>query len=388
MNKNYNILICPLEWGLGHATRMIHLARRLKEMNNDIFIASGEEHLSFFRNESAGFTYINFPGFKPGYSRFLPQYLALLLKTPQLLYYIILEHFRLKKIIRKYSIDIVISDNRFGLWNRNVKTVYVTHMPLIPFPKGLRFLEFFGILIHRAVIKKYSLCFIPDLPGQLNISGRLSHGLNLPDNARYIGILSRFLISGSYPHQEPKGRPHCTVILSGPEPQRGILKQKLIVVLKEYDLPVIVLEGRPGKKREILRSGNVSFINHLPASEMKKMITGSRSIITRSGYTTIMELISLNCSALLIPTPGQTEQEYLAEYLSGKGWFSVISQGEIKKGIFLPPNKALWSNEIINQSSILLTEALMELLEKPHKTLKSKISRQESEPDLPGAVSI
>jgi len=367
LNKNYNILICPLEWGLGHAARMIPLARRLQELNYNIIIGSGEEHLSLFLNEMPGLTYINFTGFKPGYSRYLPQYLALLLKTPLLLFHIILEHIRLKRIIREHAIDIVISDNRFGLWNRKVTTVYVTHMPLIPLPKPLRFLEFFGILLHRAIIKKYSSCFIPDLPGELNVSGRLSHGIRLPDNVRYIGILSRFITPEPSQHENPTKFQHNTVILSGPEPQREILKQKLAGLLKEQDTPTVILEGRPDKIREIVMSANIFYYNHLPASEMKEMIIGSESIITRSGYTTIMELISLNCSALLIPTPGQTEQEYLAEYLSKKGWFSTISQSEIEAGISLPSNIAIWSVEIIEQSSLLLTEALKELLEKHHK---------------------
>jgi hypothetical protein len=346
---------------------MTAMARKLREMNNIVFIGSGEEHLSFFRNELPGFSYIHFPGFKPGYSRFFPQYLILLLKTPLLLYHIILEHFRLKRIIREYAIDIVISDNRFGLWNRKVTTAYVTHMPLIPLPKPLRFLEFVGILLHRAVIRKYSLCFIPDLPGELNVSGRLSHGIKLPENVRYIGILSRFVTSEPSPDENPIKFQHNTVILSGPEPQREILKKKLIGILKEQDLQTVILEGRPDKTRKVVKSGNILDYNHLPGSEMKDMITGSKSIVTRSGYSTIMELISLNCSALLIPTPGQTEQEYLAEYLSEKGWFSTISQNEIKAGISLPSNKALMYGELIEQSSILLADALKELLEKHHK---------------------
>jgi hypothetical protein len=367
LNKQYNILICPLEWGLGHAARMIPLAEKLREMNHNIYIGSGEEHLSLFRNELSGLSYLKFTGFKPGYSRFLPQYLGLLMKTPLLLYHIVLEHFRLKRIIQEYAIDIVISDNRFGLWNRKVTTVYITHMPLIPFPKPLRFMEIVGILLHKEIIKKFSLCFIPDLPGELNVTGRLSHGIILPDNVRYIGILSRFIKCG----QSPKGNPvkfqHNTVILSGPEPQREILRQKLTGLLKEQELPTIILGGRPDKMKEIVRSGNIFYYTHLAASEMKEMITGSESIISRSGYTLIMELISLNCNALLIPTPGQTEQEYLAEYLSEKGWFFTISQDEIKAGISLPLNKARWTAEIISQSNMLLTEALKELLEKHHK---------------------
>jgi UDP:flavonoid glycosyltransferase YjiC (YdhE family) len=366
LKRSYNILICPLEWGLGHAARMIPLARKLREMNYNIFIGSGEEHKALFNDELSGLSYIDFTGFKPGYSRYLPQYLTLLFKTPLLLFHIIREHFLLEKIIREYAIDIVISDNRFGLWNPKVKTVYVTHMPLIPFPKPFVFLEFIGVLLHRLIIKQYSLCFIPDLPGELNVSGRLSHGIKLPDNVRYIGILSRFMTGETaFPGNRVTYK-HNTVILSGPEPQRGILKKKLADLLKGSGFPSIVFEGKPDKIREVVKSGNLVFYNHLPASEMKDVITGSECIVTRSGYTTIMELISLNCSALLIPTPGQTEQEYLAKYLSGKGWFHTISQAEIKSEISLPVTKAGWTEEITNQSNLLLNEALLELLEEPH----------------------
>ena len=219
------------------------------------------------------FHYINFSGFKPGYSSFLPQYISLLLKTPILLYHIIMEHFRLKKIIKENNIDIVISDNRFGLWNRNITSVYVTHMPRIPFPKPLRFLEFFGILLHRSIIKKYSLCFIPDLPGDLNLSGRLSHDIKLPDNVRYIGILSRFSKTELLQQENNQKFRHNTVILSGPEPQREMLKQKLVNLFKDHEPTTVILEGRPDSKKESVRSGNILFCNHLPAAEMKEMIS-------------------------------------------------------------------------------------------------------------------
>lgn len=297
MKKSQNILICPLQWGLGHAGRMIPLAARLQEMNNTIYIGAAEELLSFFRKELTGLRYINFRGFNPGYSRFLPQYFLLLLKTPVLVYHIVLEHFRLNRIIREYSIDIVFSDNRFGLWNKKIKTVYVTHMPRIPFPRTFRFLEFIGIMLHRVIIKRYSLCFIPDLPGELNVSGRLSHNLKLPGNSRYIGILSRFTYPVITAPQSLLSNNHITVILSGPEPQRSLLKNKLYDLMKGKDTTVIILEGKPDRSTEQVRSGNIISFNHLPASKMKDIILSSDGIITRSGYTTIMELISLGCNA-------------------------------------------------------------------------------------------
>ena len=352
---------------MGHAARMIPLASKLRELNNNVIIASGEEHLSLFRNELPGLTYINFTGFKPRYSRFFPQYLSLLFKIPALLYHIIVEHHRLGRIIAEYAVDIIISDNRFGLWNRKVITVYVTHMPLIPLPKYLKFIEPLGVYLHRQIIKKYSLCFIPDLPGNLNLSGRLSHGLKLPDNVRYIGILSRFIEPEQPNDENPVKFPHNTVILSGPEPQREILKQKLVILLKDKEPITVMFEGKPGNRGEIARNENIIFYSHLPAYRMKGIIASSDSILTRAGYTTLMELVSLNCTALIIPTPGQTEQEYLAEYLSEKGWFYTLSQDEIKAGMSIRKEKAFCHGELNRQSSILLTEALKDLLEKNHK---------------------
>ncbi len=375
MNKNYNILICPLEWGLGHAARMIPIARKLREMNYNVIIASGDDHLALFRNELTGLSYINFKGFNPGYSRHLPQYLYLLFKIPGLIYHIITEHSRLKRIIAEYQIDLVISDNRFGLWNKNITSVYVTHMPLIPLPKPLKFLEPVGVYLHRKIIEKYTFCLIPDMPGDINLTGRLSHGLKLPDNVRYVGILSRF-IDTEQAFRDPLKLRHNTVILSGPEPQREILKQKLIKALKDKEPMTLMLEGKPSKRGEIERNGNIAFYNHLPASEMKEIIKDSDYIISRSGYTTIMELVSLKCTALIIPTPGQTEQEYLAEYLAEKGWFTTISQNKIQEGISLIPGKVIWEDEINSQSSLLLAEVLREFLDKNHKQGQSKKTGQ------------
>ena len=375
MNKNYNILICPLEWGLGHAARMIPIARKLREMNYNVIIASGDEHLALFRNELTGLSYINFKGFKPGYSRYLPQYLFLLFKIPGLIFNIISEHSRLKRIIAEYKIDLVISDNRFGLWNKNITSVYVTHMPLIPLPKPLKFLEPVGVFLHRKIIEKYTFCFIPDMPGDINLTGRLSHGLRLPGNVRFVGILSRFM-GTEKTFQDPLKIAHNTVILSGPEPQREIFKQKLIKVLKDKEPMTLMLEGKPAKQGEIKRNGNITFYNHLPASGMKEIIEDSEYIISRSGYTTIMELVSLKCTALIIPTPGQTEQEYLAEYLAEKGWFITMSQNKIKEGISLIPGNVIWEDKINSQSSLLLDEVLKELLEKIHKQGHSKKTGQ------------
>jgi UDP:flavonoid glycosyltransferase YjiC (YdhE family) len=358
-----NILICPLEWGLGHAARMIPMAVKLRELNFNVIIGIGKEHQALYRNEIPGIACIDFPGFKPVYSKYLPQYFSLFLKIPGLIYHIIVEHGKLKRIIRENEIDIVISDNRFGLWNRNIKTVYVTHQLRIPFPKAFRLFEFIGVTLHRAVIRKYSFCFIPDLPGEMNLSGRLSHGIKLPVNAMYIGILSRFEGINSAPVDSPVSGEHNTVILSGPEPQRTLLKQKLTLMLKNRLPKSVMLGGKPDLVSAATESDNIIYYNHLPAVAMKQIIAGSKVIITRSGYSAIMELISLNRTAILIPTPGQTEQEYLARYLSEKGWFTSVLQKDIKEEMPDIISHTAPGYEIMTASRRLLEAALKKLSE-------------------------
>lgn len=369
MNDAKNILICPLEWGLGHAARMIPVAARLRELKHNVFIGAGKEHLALIEAELPGIRTIHFPGFRPGYSRWFPQYLVMLLKSPLLLYHIIREHNRLKKIISEYSIDIVISDNRFGLWNRKVTSVYVTHLLRIPLPRLLRAFEITGILLHRAVIRKYAFCFIPDLPGGLNVSGRLSHDLHLPANARYIGILSRFCGMKEVPGEF--SFPHNTVILSGPEPQRSILRKKLVSVLSGGELRSVILEGKPGEKPG-KAEGSITSYSHLDTMQMAGMIRSSRLVISRSGYTTIMDLICLGKSALLIPTPGQTEQEYLAGLMAQKGWFITAGQGSINKEIMPDNIPGPDLPGFMPESRKLLEEALNEMLKYDHRKTENR----------------
>jgi hypothetical protein len=360
VGRSLNILIAPLEWGLGHATRVIPLARELLEMNNRVFIA-GHRHLSLFRSEFPRLTCINFPGFSPTYSKVLPQYLIILLQCPLIMYHAALEHFRLRKIIRDHSIDIVISDNRFGLWNKRVRTAYITHMPVIPFPRPFQFLEVIGIFIHGLVIRQYDYCFIPDLPGEINLSGRLSHGARLPANVRYVGLLSRFSVSSPDKRREGDVPRHDTIILSGPEPQRSILRNKLEKILAGKKDLTVILGGRPDINSSAERLNNIIYYNHLPPSVMQEIIVSSTNIIARSGYTTIMELVSLNQGALLVPTPGQTEQEYLARYLSDKGWFASLGQSVIVEESLSHPPGPSWPRDLTRRSRELLREALEEL---------------------------
>jgi UDP-N-acetylglucosamine transferase subunit ALG13 len=345
---------------------MVPLARKLIELGHNVIIGSGSEHLEFFRKEIPGIDCIIFPGFSIRYSSWLPQYLVILLNAPSFLISIFKEHRELKKIISQYSIDIVISDSRPGLWNNSAKTVFVTHMINVPLPPWASIIEKTGLFSTKRIIRKFDHCFIPDLEGLNGLSGKLSHGRKLPVNARYIGILSRFATSGPVSVAGDYGC-FCTVILSGPEPQRGILRQKMIEILRLRGERAVILEGRPGGRNEKYEEGNITYISHLPAAEMGELITRSRYIVSRSGYSTIMELASLGKGALIIPTPGQTEQEYLAEYLSEKKWFFTLSQKELSGDPFGNELESVPYGDLTAESRRLLDSALRELLEENHK---------------------
>jgi predicted glycosyltransferase len=359
--KKKNILICPLEWGLGHAGRMIPVALKLKEMGHNVYIGSGVKHIAFFRKETQGLQYIIFRGFRIRYSARLPQYLVILLYTPLLAYHILREHVLLKRIIRKYQIDIVISDSRPGLWNRRIRTAFVSHIPGIPMPAGLKIIQKVGFLTGSAILRKYNFFLIPDMPGEMNLSGNLSHNVRLPENSRFIGILSRF--NGNERENPAKINPGtCTVILSGPEPQRTILKRHIEDFLRTKPYSVKVLGGKPHKPRKKITEGNIEYISHPEREEMADLIRSAELIITRSGYTSIMELVSLNKSAIIIPTPGQPEQEYLALYHSEKGWFRSVRQEDLAGMTDLSVPEPSWPGTMISESGKLLDEALEELL--------------------------
>lgn len=364
MEQQLNILICPLEWGLGHSGRSMVLAGKLLSLGHKVIIGAGREHQAFFRKEMPALGYVDFPGYRPSYSSFLPQYLKILFDLPVIVFHLVREHKRVKRIISENNIDILISDNRFGLWNKAIKTVYITHMPRIPFPSPFRFLEFCGIALHRIIIRKYSYCFIPDLPGKLNLSGKLSHGLSLPANARYVGLLSRFTEMKTESDDNPVAKPHNTVILSGPEPQKTILKNKLSEIFRDKEPVTIFLCGKFGGASEMPAEGNIIWYDHLDSSAMKKVIETSERIIARAGYSTIMELVSLRCSAMLVPTPGQTEQEYLAECLAAKGWFSSLPQKNLKREIRFELVSTFPADQLIEESRLCLERAIGELLEK------------------------
>ncbi|MEP6596381.1 MAG: glycosyltransferase [Ginsengibacter sp.] len=314
------VLIAPLEWGLGHATRCIPLITELLINKCEVFIAAESATYYLLKNE---FPTINFLLLK-GYHVKLSKSKAFLFwkivgQFPKVIYAIYQENQWLRKRIKQYKFDAVISDNRFGLYNKKLQCIYITHQLLIK--TGNIFTEKIVQRIHYYFINKYHECWVPDFEKD-NLTGKLSHPPVVPKNVKYIGAFSRFDRK-----EEAKMTYDLLILLSGPEPQRTIFENILLSNLVTYNGKVLLIRGLPGTDKVIQR-GNAPFeiINHLSGEDLSKTIQQSEIVISRSGYTTIMDLIKLNKKAILVPTPGQTEQEYLARYLMEKKIFFFVDQ--------------------------------------------------------------
>lgn len=263
---------------------------------------------------------MQYKGYEIKYSRSKKSFaLKILLQSPGIIFSIWKENKWLKKIIKEYAVDAVISDNRFGMFSKKIPSVYITHQLTIK--TGNRFTETIAQKIHYFFIKKYWKCWIPDHK-EKGLAGVLSHPAQIPSNAVFIGPLSRLKV---LPNVEKIY--DLLIIISGPEPQRTIFENIILEQLNSFRGKVLFLRGLPSVKNNLsLNNDSIKIVNHLEAKELNKVMEQSRMVIARSGYTTIMDLAALGKPAILIPTPGQTEQEYLAKYLFEKKHFLTAQQ--------------------------------------------------------------
>lgn len=314
------ILVAPLDWGLGHATRCIPIINELISQNCEVYIAAAGSSFFLLKKEFPTTVFLRIHSYKIRYSRnkrWLP--FKLFLQFPGIIFSIWKEKLWLKKIINKYSIDAVISDNRFGLYSKKNPSVYITHQLLIK--TGNTFSEKFIQKVHYYFIKKFSNCWVPDFK-ENGFAGELSHQKNMPSNILYLGPLSRFEKQTDVPKIYD-----LLISISGPEPQRTIFEKMILFQLKTCNKKILLVRGLPEENKEpdIIRD-SIKIVNHLSGDDLNRAFQQSELIISRSGYTTIMDLMKLGKNAILIPTPGQTEQEYLSNYLMEKKIFYSAGQ--------------------------------------------------------------
>jgi len=304
------ILICPLNWGLGHATRCVPIIRRLLVEGHELLVVADGYPLVFLQQEFPSLRFIEFPSYAVYYTAGKSQVGAMIFNFPNIIKGIIQEHFWLRNLLQDEHFDQIISDNRFGMWNKRIHSVYMTHQLMVKMPIKLRFFEPLVHRIHKAFINRYNECWIPDRSENGGLSGDLSHKYPLPYHAKFIGTLSRFQgLENTVPNTDFD----MVAVISGLEPQRTIFEDSLILNYKNRLEKTLIVRGQPQSGNYLRHIGNVTLVSHLPDGELVAVLLGAKKIICRSGYSSIMDLDVLNClqKAEFIPTPGQTEQEYL-----------------------------------------------------------------------------
>lgn len=315
------ILIAPLDWGLGHATRCIPVISVLIKQHYTVIVAAQGAVKTLLQNEFPDLQFVELRGYRVRYSHSkfrMP--VKLLLQLPKIFYRIYAENRWLKAVVREHNIDAIISDNRPGLYHKQIPCIYITHQLTIK--TGNRFTENIAQKIHYYYINKFRACWVPDATGAVNLAGELSHPAKFPKvQVTYLGLLSRF------EKKEVEIKYDLCILLSGPEPQRTILEKIILADVNKMHKKIFIVRGLPQETKVLcLNDPFIEIKNHLPAEELSTIIQQSKLIISRCGYSTVMDLVKLQKKAILVPTPGQTEQEYLGKYLQEQKLFYTVDQ--------------------------------------------------------------
>ncbi|MDA7557542.1 glycosyltransferase [Flavobacteriaceae bacterium] len=306
MKEKQRILVAPLNWGLGHATRCIPIIQALIDQNFEPILASDGAALALLNKEFPELNYVNLPPYNMTYSTTSIFFkLAILWQLRHVLKIIKLEQEAVRKIINDYQICAIISDNRFGVVSKNIPCAFITHQTTVL--SG--YTTWISTKINHYYINKFNECWVPDHDKTHNLSGILGHASKPNIPVRYLGPLSRF-------SKKPENILYDYLLLiSGPEPQRTVLEKILLKKFESYQGKVVLVRGVVEAHQTMITVGHIDVYNFLTSADLETKILQSKIIIARSGYTTIMDLAILGKRAFFIPTPGQYEQLYLAKRL-------------------------------------------------------------------------
>jgi predicted glycosyltransferase len=321
MNSKRKVLIAPLDWGLGHATRCVPIINAFLQQGFEVLIAGENAVAVLLQKEFPTLQILPLAGYNVQYNKNKSSFVwKILAQIPGIIRSIKNENAWLQNIIDTHKIDIVLSDNRFGLHSKKVKTIFITHQ--LQIQTGNSFLNKIVQGINYKYINKFDFCWVPEVVGENNLAAALSHPNVLPKTpVRYIGILSRLQKNTTEKNID------VAVLLSGPEPQRSIFENIIIEQIENSTLKIVLARGLPNEKVNIFsQNKNVQIVNHLPSNEIGPLLQSAKIVVARSGYSTVMDLAAMQQAAILVPTPGQTEQEYLAKYLSDKKYCIATTQ--------------------------------------------------------------
>jgi uncharacterized protein (TIGR00661 family) len=319
--KYKKILFAVMGWGLGHVTRSIPLIDSLIQ-DNEIILASNGNAISFLESNYPQSRVIQFPDYAVHYPRFkfllIP---SIIFQTPRIWYQIYREYKLTKKLVQDENIQMIISDCRYGVFDKRIPSFFITHQLRFQLTGIFKPLENLGEKLNRVMFKNFTKVLVMDNKNSITLSGALSHQLSDNSvNLQYIGPFSSVVPSESTQDID------VLVSISGPEIQRTLFENTIMKQIHSLPGKKIVVLGKPDKNTNAQKVKDTTIYNHVTRAKMNDLMNRAKLVVCRSGYSTIMELAALQKKALLIPTPGQTEQEYLATHLSALGIFYTVSQ--------------------------------------------------------------
>ncbi len=323
MNKEFSVLITPLDWGLGHATRCIPIISEFLKRDCKVSIATSGDALDLLKKEFPQLTFLELVSYKAEYATDDRLLVKLFFQSIKFMAAIRKEHQQLKKIISEHRFDLIISDNRFGCYAKNVRSIFITHQINFVFKPSMKWAE--GIINYwnHQKIKKFNRCWVPDSPNQ-NFSGELSTPQGLPIS--FVGVLSRFKKSTGPSEKKYE----LLALISGPEPQRTIFEKIISEQVFNLNKRVLLVRGKPKEGDIVVTNGLISQVGHLKTNELQHAIEASEFIICRSGYSSEMDLAYIGTNRIIfVPTPGQPEQEYLARRIQSMKWAYAVDQNKL-----------------------------------------------------------
>jgi uncharacterized protein (TIGR00661 family) len=316
--QSKKILVAPLNWGLGHATRCMPIIRYLRK-SNEVLLGSDGESLRLLQNEFPDLATIELPAYDINYSGSGNFMWDMFKQTPKITIAISKEMAHVEEIVKEKSLDLIISDHRLGCYSELCKSMIIAHQIQIKGNIGIA--GMLGRSMNKFFINRFDECWIPDYKSEaLCLAGELSR----PDGLkcyRFMGPLSRLNL------KQKNTQYDIAIILSGPESARSLTESKLEKALAPLGLSIILVQGTERKKVD--HSNFTKVMTLCTTDEINQIINQSKIVISRSGYSTIMDLEATEKKAILIPTPGQTEQEYLAKHLSNRDNYRFLSEGDI-----------------------------------------------------------
>ncbi|MCB0516467.1 MAG: glycosyltransferase [Chitinophagales bacterium] len=322
------VLVAPLNWGLGHATRCIPLIRHLLAEGATVAIASEGKALKLLSLEFPQLKTLDLGGKELSYGNNQYFFLAMLTQFPKLVYNFLAEKKKIAHLQQQEKFDLIISDNRLGVRHSSASNVVISHQLHLIVPASL----FFVKNINRYLLKKFDYCWIPDFAEEnLSLSGKLSHPplrkttQNGSPFCHYLGSISRFERT-----DKAADEIDLLVVISGPEPQRSIFEKILLEQSNSFSGKIVLVRGLPDASTIPSNvPAHLHIKNHLKGSELSQYMQNAKVVISRSGYTTLMDAQALQCKQIIfVPTPGQSEQEYLGKYLAQQNIAPCFAQND------------------------------------------------------------